>query len=793
MVPSKKQFLQQLINYPELKDNIIAYVFAKNPDIDISQKNSFFDNVKFFYEKYKEQKPNILEHPNNNSDDINEWIGKDLRIKNIKLKSIRGFPESDIPFGIDLLNKENEPQSMVILGGNATGKSSIFDAIEYVFCDEIGEARLRNNTNYKKFLSHFDNGYNNAYCIVETIDHIFDIKKTPGIPETVRKRINPNTHFISDYDIYENGQLDYNKNASKSFHQLIAKSIGLESLLEFHKYIKAFILYRRSTESRAIKSAERNIESHKKIISTTQEAILEKQHLLKSLERKQKIDLKEKDFIVLVGKLQSLKDKNISFSFYSDQIIDLLEIYIEKYNNYIVSKVKSYGIKEIQFLELGLELLSEYEDCPLCLNSNLKPNEIKINVHERINKINEIKKTEQKLQSISNDLIDKLNFILSQFRFLKSSATQEIKELENIVEFNELIQVQIKFESFLSKILSDDFFHEIINLTDNPEYLKDRNKFLHHLFSEHKSFISKLSTIESKINDFIKKRKSIISSIEEKIKSKTQIKSIQEQIIETKKEIKDFEKQIEKAINDIEKETLIKEENENILRLFNEIKESTKEYEKTLKNKLNDIVKSAFAPIKMVVEEVLEEFFKIDNRDLDIIIDMEPDEYDEETGEILSEIITAKIKPTKPNTSPQSVAIVLNTFHYRIFSTMVGVAIAIASRINTKINIPLVLDDIFYASDFENRATIETFLKSLFKIFSIYTPNIPLQLIFFTHDQFIFESAMKAFNELDSNNIIFAKLYPPKEALEGDGYKNIVYKFPNYVANKIYNRMSKTV
>ena len=793
MIPSKKQFLQQIINYPELKDNIIAYVFAKNSKIDISQKNTFFDNVRYYYEKYKEQKPEI-EEIDNGYDLINEWIGKDLRIKNIKLKSIRGFPDSDTPFGIDLLKNNNEPQSIVILGGNATGKSSLYDALEYIFCDEIGEARLRNIKDYKSFLSHFTNGFNNSFCVVETNDQIFDIKNTPAIPETVRRRINPNTHFISDYDIYENGKLNYEENAPDSFHLLIAQSIGLVDLLEFHKNIKSFILYRRSKESRAIKDAKRNIEVQEKIIATTNNAIIKKQNILKTIESKQSDSIGKKNYNVLFDNLYNLRNQKFSLSILSSQINELIDIFYEKYNDYIIQEVKHYVAKEIQFLDFGLEILPEFDNCPFCLNSNLGKQEIEKNVQVRIDEIRKLRKSEQELKSISNDIIDKLNTFFLQLRTIKSYVSKEIKEIDNLVEFNELIQMDIDFDNYLSKISHNDIFYDLTNLTDNSSFLKNRNKFLNNFFSLNRRFISDLETIEIKFKDFIIERNSILSSIEEKIKEKTKIKRpFQKQIIEIKKEIRDFEKQIENAKNEIKKGELLKENNEQILKIFKEIKEEAKIYEKTLKNKLNNLVKTAFAPIKMVVEEVLEEFFKIDNRNFDITISIEPDEYDEETGEVLSEIITAKVKQKNKNIPAQSIGVILNTFHYRIFSTMVGIAIAIASRINTKINIPLVLDDIFYASDFENRATIETFLKALFEIFSKYTPDIPLQLIFFTHDQFIFESAMKVLSQKNVENVAFAKLYPPDKALEEESFKNILYKFPNYAADEIYNKIPYTI
>lgn len=172
-------------------------------------------------------------------------------------------------------------------------------------------------------------------------------------------------------------------------------------------------------------------------------------------------------------------------------------------------------------------------------------------------------------------------------------------------------------------------------------------------------------------------------------------------------------------------------------------------------------------------------------------ISKEPAEIDEDTGQVLSEVITAKMQ-MGDSENYQSVGKILNTFHYRLFATMVGVAIAIASRKNTKINLPLVLDDIFYASDFENKSAIETFVKALFEIFKEFTPDLPLQLILFTHDQMIFESianVQEDFNLGEQGKIEFAKLFSYKEAQEQDGFLNLVYKYPSYFTNQPLMRL----
>ncbi|SIS86045.1 hypothetical protein SAMN05421766_104441 [Zobellia uliginosa] len=797
MIKSKEEFLKELVTYPELKDNVIAYVFAANPDLNISDKTSFFDNVKNYYEQYKNQKPDIEFIQEQGEDEIEKWKGIDLRIKSIRLKSVRGFPKSELPFGVDLVNEKDEPQSMVILGGNATGKSSLYDAIEFVYCDAIGEAQLRhfekgNEDRYRLFLGHFENGIENTFCVLETVDKKLDLQESPNIPESVKRRINPNTHFISDYDVYENGQLNYEKNVLRSFHNQIAKSIGLEDLLEFNKRLKAFVLYRRYKESKGINASKKNIETQKQIVETNNKAIAERKVKLEQLKKNQKANPEENAIKGLIETLGQLKQNRFSLPSLNNRIKESKTQFENAYTDFVSKQVKSAGLNELQFLNLGKELLNKYENCPFCENSKSQKDEIKSSVNLRIERIKSLNEAAQKVQKAQGDIVELITHFYSQLNSLKNAITREMGALKDKAELSELNQKESIFLGYLSNLLANDFFTDISNFEENPNYLKDKSKYVAGLLKRHSEFLNSISEIESKTTDFFEERNGELQKIDDLIKSKTQTKSVTEQIIELNKEVTDFEAQVRTANQVITTEQKNVEELEKIQSLFNEIKEATKEYEKHASLKINEAVNVAFNPIKLIVEEVLETYFKMDNRNIDLIISKVPDEYDEETGEILSEVITAQIKPKNQNIEPQAVGKILNTFHYRLFSTMVGIAIAIASRKNTQINLPLVLDDIFYASDFENRATVETFIEALFKMFGDFTPELPLQLILFTHDQLIFESAVKVLSEKRSkHDTAFAKLFPHSVASKADGYNNIIYKFPVYYPNKLINKSIK--
>ncbi len=346
------------------------------------------------------------------------------------------------------------------------------------------------------------------------------------------------------------------------------------------------------------------------------------------------------------------------------------------------------------------------------------------------------------------------------------------------------------FATTLDELTAKEIKADLFSLNENPNYLKDKSKFLFDLFKSNSEFAEKeLTQFHNAVAEFNTKRIDVIKKIELDVAGKTQPKSLTEQIIELKKEITDLEKQSADAranvIRDSEKINDLQEQ----MSQFDEVKADASAFSKIYHNALNEEINKSFAPIKMVVEEVLENYFKFDNRDIELVISKQPEEFDEETGEVISEIITAQLRIKNQNIQLQPVGKYLNTFHFRLFSTMVGISIAIASRRNTQVNLPLVLDDVFYASDFENRTSVEMFLKQIFDAFKKYTPDLPLQLILFTHDQLIFESAIKVIKEIEGTDIAFAKLFPYSEAQDAGEYLNLIYKFPDYFPNTIMNSL----
>lgn len=799
MIKSKNVFLKEIANDQKLKNNTISLVFAINPNIIISDRTKFFDNVIPFYNEWKNKERPLLEvDPESNLDsEIDQWYGKDLRIKKVMLHSVRGIPEREIPFSINLCNESDQPQSLIILGGNASGKSSIYSAIEYCYCQRIGEAELRLPPNYVcedndnwfiTYLRNFNNDFSKCFCEITTNTDgtNFSIKEQNNIPAYIRSKINPTTHFISDFDIYSKGQLKYNidepgDSERYTFQNTIADSLGLSNLLDFDKNLKSFLYYSRRTESNKLAALQKENSTTSLNIEATKKILIEKKTQLDTLNKNQGeipgIQRTQKS----LETINLLKQNILNFNFDHRQFIEVLEKYLQVFQQYKVISIKSGSINELQFLTYGLELLLNSESCPLCMNSKDNSSIIKSNVQSRINKIKELNILTQDLNQSFNKATDLLKNLEYQITSFINKTNGEIELVKNHADLNELLTLLNKFNTISSEFYGGDFINKSRSFENNQNFIVNKLSFVSELISENLTFLkTDLKVFINSIKPFIEQRESLLKNAESRIINNTQKQTLVEQLVRIKQEISAAEKTI------IDSEGRIKTNNKEIeklqdhLALYETIKQETSEFQNILSIKLSDEVNKAFAPIKLVVEEILEYYFnEIDDRQVRIVLKKEPDKIDEETGQVLSEIIVAYAVLNDEDKGTLPIKKYLNTFHYRLFSTMVGIGVAIASRLNTGINLPLVLDDIFYASDFQNRATVENFIKELFNIFKRYTPDKELQLILFTHDELIFESIIKTCIENKIENIKFNKLFLPSKALKGQESYNLLYSLPS--------------
>lgn len=121
----------------------------------------------------------------------------------------------------------------------------------------------------------------------------------------------------------------------------------------------------------------------------------------------------------------------------------------------------------------------------------------------------------------------------------------------------------------------------------------------------------------------------------------------------------------------------------------------------------------------------------------------------------------------------------LNTFRYRLYAVLLKISLAFYYMKTNHCVAPIIIDDVFNASDFENSISLSSFVLHIIDIYQdVIGGDIPLQLIILTHDEMI-ASAFKKGMSMKSQKMmereqkgapaqdeycIYGRLFPYKEA-----------------------------
>lgn len=80
----------------------------------------------------------------------------------------------------------------------------------------------------------------------------------------------------------------------------------------------------------------------------------------------------------------------------------------------------------------------------------------------------------------------------------------------------------------------------------------------------------------------------------------------------------------------------------------------------------------------------------------------------------------------------------LNTFRFKLYCVALKIALALSKMKERRVSAPIVIDDIFSASDFENTLKLEQFVYTIFKTYDeVLKDKLSLQLILLTHDDMV--------------------------------------------------------
>lgn len=109
----------------------------------------------------------------------------------------------------------------------------------------------------------------------------------------------------------------------------------------------------------------------------------------------------------------------------------------------------------------------------------------------------------------------------------------------------------------------------------------------------------------------------------------------------------------------------------------------------------------------------------------------------------------------------------LNTFRYRLYFVTLKLALSFKWMELTGISSPVVIDDVFNASDFDNSVKLESYIYNLKKIYDHICIekgfNKPLQLIILTHDDMVHNSVKNGFCSYhagDNEKLMSERIFP---------------------------------
>lgn len=102
------------------------------------------------------------------------------------------------------------------------------------------------------------------------------------------------------------------------------------------------------------------------------------------------------------------------------------------------------------------------------------------------------------------------------------------------------------------------------------------------------------------------------------------------------------------------------------------------------------------------------------------------------------------------------VAVYFNTFRTKLVALLMRVSLAMSIMERERVKFPLVFDDIFYSSDFDNKYKLSAFFSALFRQLG---RGADLQLIFFTHDELMISICQESLRQCDGFEVDFARMF----------------------------------
>lgn len=649
----------------------------------------------------------------------------DLRINQVLFNSFRGFPSSqdgsNKPYGITFKSgKPRNPFSAIILGRNGVGKSSIYQGIEYVYRGTIGEVELRSygsrNNSFSdridKYMKHWNSSQSDFQ--IETVYNeaeggIYSINSPIYKHSAIFNNFISPYFFISENSLIHSGQMHFEHGGKNSLRMMVADALGMNELCWLSRLLYRIAIYREETLSSKLDAEQ--IDSIKE---TLQSNVLELENLKYYFSNYKYIEqIKDKnDYLAL---LQKIYDSDY-ISIYQAKFVDILAC---------LSVINHIKITEAY-------TIVELTESPVSIGKN---NSRKVS--EAFRQLNVLMKSLDDLDHKCDlflehlkkyDVLSSYYFFLHDIRQLSTNfqlefTTYGLYDISSEYSNTEDIDIDIyrvhykiirEFENRADSIvqrLNDTNSQEIVTTLKNNKY----ERFVDYCELTPKEAFSKVDQLHSLINahkDNLKKKTDAMSRIR-------LIKRIQDEAFYA------F--------------TLVRDEISS--RFYREVNELH-----------NDIIYKVMGDFLNPGETLVWREDKFD-------IDMNEDGYLPRVQE--GQYLSCWIESSE---GAITVKKHFNTFRFHLFNTILNIAFALIFSKKNNVSMPIVLDDIFYSCDFQNRLNIRKFIKNILSVIADHSTDI--QLIVFTHDELVFRAIMDQIkdNKSDNPGFMFYMLLPTSEA-----------------------------
>lgn len=593
------------------------------------------------------EEENIIDQ-NDNLEKNNEI--QDLRVCYLLLRNFRKFPsDPQYPWGIKCCLDNATPCSLFLIGNNSIGKTSLFNAIEYMYTNNISAVRERKINDKENYIIY---GFgrttiaqHNATIEIQTRNKIYS---NPPITE----QLDCNAFFCSNYDIERIAD-----NENNLFNYILEQNGG-NTLLRFDSFI-------RELDKETLKIIEYDSNQKQPYFLNFSQSEIEE--CIQAL------------FYLIINK----KDPDSNFN--KQELEKDLSIFYNEFNK---------AQEKIEKIQEGKNSLNNIETEKLKYEYSLITEKLILSYKYLLEQVlkkyflplpSELFSTiGQEIKDIANNQIQKYNII-----------SHDVNSIQNTSLFDELAHSDLK--TFTSTMIK---FHSMY------QYVKTKYK-----------------EINQNQSETIKTLLSMIQSVSE-------------------------ENEIRRSYT-----------NQNIPILHKIVED--------LKSRINIEIDYLFdkfnTNIKDVAQKILNEFSP-KNEKCEFLIRRENREIS----------MKVKCKDTHGNEFEASPNELYNTFRFKLYAISFKIAMAFSMMEYHKVNIPIILDDVFTSIDFENSMRIEKFIRNIYNCF---TENVNLngnlQLIIFTQDKLSISSFIRGAKFINSKTplntqIICGRLFEYSETMKSN-------------------------